>query len=385
MSEPVYLDYAASTPVDPQVADAMDACLRDPDAMANAAATHWAGRAAAARAQPAREQVAQLIGARAGEIVWTSGATEADNLALVGAARFQQQRGRHIITALTEHPAILESCRSLQAEGFQVSYLSPNGAGLVEPESVAAALREDTVLVSLAHVNNELGVIHDIAAVGAICRAHGALLHVDAAQSAGRESIDVKAQQIDLLSLSAHKMYGPKGIGALFLDAERCRRVSPLLHGGGQERGLRPGTLPVHQVVGMGMAAELARARLASDPPAILALRRRLEAGLLALPDVQLNGSPEQRSCHIVNVRVGGVEGESLRLGLRRFALSSGSACAAESGEPSPVLRSLGIADHLALSSLRISLGRGSTAAEVDALVAAVDATSQRLRALAPA
>lgn len=379
------MDYAASTPVDPAVADAMAVALTGAAGAANPAATHGAGRAAARIVGAARSRVAQLIGASPGELVFTSGATEADNLAVIGAARFRRQLGRHVVTTLIEHPAVLESCRALEGEGFDVSYLQPDAQGIVAPESVAAALRPDTILVSVAHVNNELGVVQPVAAIGEICRRHGALLHVDAAQSAGRLPIDVHAQRIDLLSLSAHKMYGPKGVGALFLDRDRCRRVEPLFHGGGQERGLRPGTLPTHQLAGLGVAAELALRRLDSDPPAIQALRERLEAGLLGVPDVQLNGHAMQRSCHIVNVSVAGVEGESLRCGLRNIALSSGSACAAESGEPSPVLRTLGRPDHLAQASLRFSLGRTSTAAEVDASLAAFTETVARLRELAPA
>ena len=379
------MDYAASTPVDPAVADAMALALTGDAGAANPAATHAAGQAAARLVAAARSRVAGLIGASPAEIVFTSGATEADNLAVIGTARFRRQLGRHVVTTLIEHPAVLESGRALETEGFEVSYLQPDANGIVTAAAVTAALRPDTILVSVAHVNNELGVVQPVAAIGQACRDHGALLHVDAAQSAGRLPIDVRADCIDLLSLSAHKMYGPKGVGALFLDGNRCRRVEPLFHGGGQERGLRPGTLPTHQLAGFGVAAELALQRLASDPPAILALRERLEQGLLAVPDVKLNGHSTQRSCHIVNVSVDGVEGESLRCGLRHIALSSGSACAAESGEPSPVLRTLGRPDHLAQASLRFSLGRLTTAAEVDATVAAFAATVARLRELCPA
>ncbi|UCG72443.1 MAG: aminotransferase class V-fold PLP-dependent enzyme [Chromatiales bacterium] len=385
MTATLYMDYAASTPVDPAVAKAMADVLAGEAGTGNPAATHWAGQAAGQVVEQARVRVAALIGASPGEIVFTSGATEADNLAVIGAARFRRQLGRHIVTTLIEHPAVLESCRALEAEGFEVSYLPPDNQGILAAELVAAALRPDTILVSVAHVNNELGVVQPVAAIGEVCRRHGALLHVDAAQSAGRLPVDVRAQCIDLLALSAHKMYGPKGVGALFLDRERCRRVEPLFHGGGQERGLRPGTLPTHQLAGLGVAAELALQRLDSDVPAILALRERLEQGLLQVPGVQLNGHVTQRSCHIVNVSVDGVEGESLRCGLRDIALSSGSACAAESGEPSPVLRTLGRPDHVAQASLRFSLGRTSTMADVEASVAAFTATVARLRALAPA
>lgn len=384
MTAPIYMDFAASTPVDPAVADAMAAVLTGDAGLANPAATHAQGEAAAAVIEKARHQVAQLIGASPGEIVWTSGATESDNLAVIGAARFRQQLGRHIVTTQIEHPAVLESCRALESEGFELTYLAPDEYGMVDVEAFADSLRPETILVSVAHVNNELGVIQPISAIGALCRRHGALLHVDAAQSAGRLAIDVGMQCIDLLSLSAHKMYGPKGVGALFLDQARCRRVEPLFYGGGQERGLRPGTLATHQIVGFGAAADIARVRMDADVAGLEALRTRLERGLLAVPGVDLNGHPEQRACHIVNVSVAGVDGESLRCALRNFALSSGSACAGESGEPSPVLRTLGRPDHVAQASLRFSLGRTTTRDEVDAAIAAFSACVERLRALAP-
>ena len=385
MQLPVYLDYAASTPVDPAVAGLMDDCLRGPAGIANpAAVSHAPGRLAAQTVETARAQVAGLIGAQPAEIVFTSGATESDNLAVIGAARFRRSRGDHVITALTEHPAVLESCRSLEREGFRVTCLAPDARGIVTPGAVAAALTEQTVLVSLMHVNNEIGIVQDVAAVGALCRAHGALLHVDAAQSAGRLPLDVRGQCIDLLSLSAHKLGGPKGVGALFLDAERIRRVEPLLHGGGQERGLRPGTVATHQVAGMGLACELARQRLATDVPMILALRERLWARLSVIDGVLLNGDAQQRACHILNVSVVRVEGESLRLALRDLALASGSACATESAEPSPVLRALGRSDQLAMSSLRFSLGRQTSEAEVDFAADCLRAAVMRLRAMAP-
>lgn len=385
MNPQIYMDFAASTPVDPAVADAMRAALQGPVGAANPAATHWAGEAAAGAVAAARRQVAALVGASPAEIIWTSGATESDNLAVTGAARFRRQLGRHIVTTLIEHPAVLESCRALEAEGFELTYISPDGAGIVDVDAVAKALREDTILVSISHVNNELGVVQPIAEIGRLCRDHNTLLHVDAAQSVGRLPVDVRSQRIDLLSLSAHKMYGPKGIGALFLDRDRCRRVQPLFFGGGQERGLRPGTLPTHQIAGFGVAADLAAERMQDDVARITALREQLEAGLLAVSDVRLNGHIEQRACHIVNVSVAGVEGESLRCGLRQVALSSGSACAAESGEPSSVLRTLGRPDYLAQASLRFSLGRTSTAEEVEAAIHAFRTTVTRLRDLAPA
>ncbi|MDJ0927784.1 MAG: aminotransferase class V-fold PLP-dependent enzyme [Gammaproteobacteria bacterium] len=384
MADSIYLDYAASTPVDPDVAARISALLKSQLGAANPSATHRPGRAAAAVIEHARQQVADLIGAQAGEIVWTSGATESDNLAIIGAAHFQQGRGRHVITSTTEHPAVLESCRALERDGFKVTYLRPDDAGLLDPDIVAAAVTADTILLSVMHVNNETGVVQDIAALGALCREHDLLFHVDAAQSAGRLPIDVKAQAIDLLSLSAHKMYGPKGAGALFLDADRCRRVEPLQFGGAQERGLRPGTLPTHQLAGMGQACELARQRLATDPPAQAQLRDHLWSQLQTLPGVLLNGSARQRVCHILNVSVTGVEGESLRLALRELAISSGSACASDSGEPSAVLKSLGRSDQLAEASLRFSLGRGTTMAELDRAVAIFRREVTRLRALAP-
>lgn len=380
----VYLDYAASTPVDPSVADAMDRCQRSMAGAANASAvSHAPGRAAASLIERAAGQCAALIGADPAELVWVSGATEANNLAIVGAARFRQSRGRHVVTALNEHPAVLESCRYLEREGFAVTYLQPDGQGLFSAGQLADALRADTVLVSLMHVNNETGVYQDIAALGEVCRAHGALFHVDAAQSAGRLPIDVRAQKIDLLSLSAHKMYGPKGIGLLFLDAERIRRVEPLLHGGGQQRGLRPGTLPTAQIVGMGLAAELAARDLDTEPPRVAALRDRLWRGLEDVDGLLLNGHPERRACHILNFSVSGVAGESLLLELGGLALASGSACASASEEPSPGLRALGRDDQLAQASLRISLGRGTDVDQLELAAAEIRRGIERLRAIA--
>ncbi|MEO8444818.1 MAG: aminotransferase class V-fold PLP-dependent enzyme, partial [Gammaproteobacteria bacterium] len=274
---PIYLDYAASTPVAPEVVAAMSAALAAPDLVANpAAGTHAAGRHAAAQVEEARAQVAGLINADPGELVFTSGATEADNLAIIGTARFREARGRHLVTALTEHAAVIESCRHLASRGWRVTWLRPDASGRIAPETLAAALQPDTVLVSLMHVNNETGVVQDVAGYGRVCRQHDVLLHVDAAQGGGRLPLDVRAQQIDLLSLSAHKLYGPKGVGALFIDRERVRRVEPLMYGGGQERGLRPGTLPTHQLVGMGLACRLAGERMAADRAHVTGLRDRL-------------------------------------------------------------------------------------------------------------
>lgn len=384
MDIPVYLDYAASTPVAPSVAAAMHECLSSAAGTANPAAIgHGPGRAAAALVEQGGQRVAELIGAEVREIVWVSGATEADNLAVVGAAHFRQQRGRHLVTAINEHPAVLESCRYLERQGFVVTYLRPDHQGLVGVEQVTAAIRDDTILVSLMHVNNETGVIHDIAAIGALCRQRDVLLHVDAAQSAGRLPLNVRAQAVDLLSLSAHKMGGPKGIGALFIDAERLRRVEPLLHGGGQQRGLRPGTLATHQIHGMGLAAQLAAANLHEEPPRLSRLRDRLWQQLQHIDGLLLNGHPTQRACHILNFSVTGVAGESLLLALDDLALASGSACATASEDASPGLRSLGRDDQLAQNSLRISLGADSCDEQIDFAASRIQAEITRLRRVA--
>jgi len=382
---PVYLDYAASTPVDPEVADAMDRCLRDPALSANAsAAGHGPGRAAAALVQEARSQVAALIRARPEEVVFTSGATEANNLAVLGAAHFLASRGRHLVTSLVEHKSVLESCRHLAGRGWRVTWLVPDADGLISPAAVAAALKPDTVLVSLMQVNNETGVRQDLAPIGALCRRHNVLFHVDAAQSAGREALDVQADQVDLLSLSAHKIYGPKGVGALYLNRERVPRVEPLLYGGGQERGLRPGTLPTHQVVGLGTALRLAGARMDEERRHGRALLDRLWSRLARIPGVLRNGHPEARACHILNVSVTGVEGESLFLALQDLAVASGSACTSLTGEPSHVLRSLGRSSALAQASVRFSVGRPTTAEEVDLAADTLARSVERLRAAAP-
>lgn len=381
----LYLDYAASTPVDPAVAAVMAAALADPDLQGNPSATHAPGRAAAVRIEAARAQVAALIGARPAEILWTSGATEANNLAVLGAGRFRASRGRHVVTSSTEHASVVGACRHLEREGFAVTWLDPDGDGLLDAQQVAAALRPDTTLVSIMAVNNETGVVQDVAAIGAVCRARGVLFHVDAVQAAGREPLDVEAQQIDLLSISGHKFYGPKGAGALFVNGRTLRRVEPLLHGGGQERGLRPGTLATHQLVGLGLAAELAGARLDADRRAQSALREALWAAIARVPGVLLNGHRARRACHILNVSVEGVEGESLLLALDALAVSSGAACGAASGEPSAVLRRLGRSDALAQASIRFSVGRATTAADIDAAAAAFVAGVAHLRRIAPA
>ena len=385
MRLPVYLDYAASTPVDPAVVELMADCLRRPELAANPAALgHAAGRAAQALVETARAQVAALINAQPEEIIFSSGATEADNLAVIGAAQFRKARGRHLVTSLTEHKAVIESCRQLATQGWRITWLKPDAEGLITPAAVEAALEADTVLVSLMHVNNETGVVQDIAAIGAICRRREVLLHVDAAQSAGREIINVRAQQIDLLSLSAHKIYGPKGVGALFIDQQHVRRVAPLLFGGGQERGLRPGTVATHQVAGMGAAFRLAAQRLPDEARHVAALRDRLWAGLQPLAGVLLNGPARQRSGHILNVSITGVEGESLFYSLADLCVASGSACTSLANEASYVLRALGRPAALAQSSIRFSLGRQSTAAEVDFAIECVLRAVRHLRSFSP-
>ena len=387
MNKTVYFDYAATTPVDAEVARAMSACLTDEQAFGNPASTlHAFGREADARVGQAREQVAKLIGATADEIVWTSGATEADNLAIIGTARFRAPTGRHSVTSASEHPAVLDACRYLGKQGFDVTVLTPDETGSIDPGQVAAALRDATTLVSIMHVNNEIGAVQDIAAIGAICRAHGALFHVDAAQSACHLPIDVTAQSIDLLSLSAQKMYGPKGIGALYLNHERIRRIEPLMFGGSQERGLRPGTVATHQVVGMGEACRIVRARRLSDETRITALRDRLWAGIGSIEGVLLNGGGigGQRVSHILNVSVVGVEGESLHYGLRDLAVSAGSACTSRSHVPSAVLRGLGRSDQLARASVRFSFGRPTTTAEIDFATGVFRSVVAKLRSLTP-
>ncbi|CAG0938664.1 cysteine desulfurase [Gammaproteobacteria bacterium] len=380
-----YLDHAASTPVDPAVAAGMAAVLADPALQANPSSTHAAGDAARACVEQARAQVAALIGARPAEVVWTSGATEANNLAVIGAARLRVARGRHIVTAASEHASVLAACRELENQGFVVTRLATDAGGIVAPQAVAAALRADTTLVSLMQVNNETGVVQDVAAVGALCRSRGVLFHVDASQAAGREPIDVRSQAVDLLSLSAHKMYGPKGVGALFISRETARRVEPMLFGGGQERGLRPGTLATHQVAGMGLAAGLAAAQRAGDSARLTTLRDQLWQAIGALPGVYLNGHPQRRACHIVNVSVAGVDGESLLFAMRNLAVSSGAACAADSDEPSAVLRLLGRSPELAQAAVRFSLGRTTTADDVAGAAQQFIAAVRHLRRVAPA
>jgi cysteine desulfurase len=381
----IYLDNAATTPLDSRVLDEMLACMRPDGDFANpSAVNHEPGRRARVRVEAARESVAALLGASPEQIVWTSGATEANNLAILGAARFHRPNGAHIVTSHSEHPSVLDPCRQLEREGFEVSYLRPGAGGIVEPAQVETALRPDTILVSLMHVNNETGVIQDVAELGRLCRARGVLLHVDAAQSAGKLPLAVARDAIDLLSLTAHKFNGPKGVGALCVRRNPRLGLVPLIYGGGQERGLRSGTLPTHQIVGMGAACRIAAAEMAEEAPRITRLRVRLWTALQSLPGVWLNGDATRRVPGILNVSIEGVEGESLLLALSDLAVSSGSACASLRGEPSYVLRALGRSEQLAQSSLRLSLGRYTTAGEIDRAAARVRAEVERLRAIAP-
>ena len=380
----IYMDYAATTPVDPRVSECMLAWLDSDSGFGNpSSATHQYGVAAAAAVEQAATEVAELINATPEEIIWTSGATEANNLAIIGAARFRSARGRHLVTAATEHKSVLASCEWLESEAYSVTYLKPDSAGLIGMDELAAAIRPDTILVSLMHANNEIGVINDIAAAGELCRSRDVLLHVDAAQTGGREFIDVEAQHVDLLSLNAHKACGPKGIGALYLNAQRIRRVEPLLFGGGQQRGIRPGTLATHQIAGMGAALRIAGEEMATEVPRVAGLRDRLWTAIGDLPGVTLNGHPDRRLCSILNVSVAGVEGESLRFALNDLAVASGSACNSATDEPSYVLRSLGRPDQLAEASIRFSLGRFSTAAEIDEAAESFARAVSHLRQLA--
>jgi cysteine desulfurase len=386
VNAPIYLDYAATTPVAPEVARAMSDALGDEADFGNpSAVTHAFGRRAQARIEAARAQVAALIGATGNDLIFTSGATESNNLALLGIARASVGKTRHIVTSKIEHKAVLDPCRQLEREGFAVTYVAPDSSGIVQPDSVRAALRPDTVLVSIMHANNETGVIQDIAAIGAICRERSIPFHVDAAQSVGKLPVDVSALPVDLLSFTAHKIYGPKGIGALYVHPAMRTRLKPVTFGGGQERGLRPGTLPTHQIVGFGAACELAARSLAADSNRLGHLRDRLWEGISRLEGVHLNGEAAPRLPGILNVSFEGVEGESLVTALDSLAVTTGSACSSASGDPSYVLRALGRGTQLAQSSLRFSLGRATTEADIDAAIDAVRRQVTRLRAVSPA
>jgi cysteine desulfurase len=390
MIRPVYLDYAATTPVDPRVAAAMARCLTEEGEFGNpASASHDYGDAARVLVEAAREQVAAAVGAAPEEVIWTSGATEANNLAIFGVAEYYRERGRHIVTARTEHKAVLDPCRELERRGWRVTYLAPDGGGLIHPDRLAAALQEDTVLVSIMHVNNETGVVQDIRSMAAVCAEHGgARLHVDAAQSVGKRDVEFAHLGADLMSLSAHKAYGPKGVGAL-LVSRRARGRQPsvqlraLQFGGGQERAFRAGTVATHQVVGMGLAFELARATLESEGGRVAVLRERLWQGLAPIGGVLRNGDPVHSVPQLLNVSFEGVEGESLLAAVRgRLAVSTGSACTSALKEPSYVLRALGRDDVLSESSLRFGLGRFTRESDIDVAVAAVTQAVSRLRRL---
>ena len=385
MKTPIYLDYAATTPADPRVAEkmahylTMDGCFGNP-----ASRSHAFGWAAEEAVEEARRNVAELIGADPREIVWTSGATESDNLAIKGVAHFYRKKGQHIITCKTEHKAVLDTCRQLEREGFEATYLDPQADGLIDLETIKAAIRPDTVLVSIMHVNNEIGVIQDIRAIGELCHERGVLLHVDAAQSAGKIDIDVTELNIDLLSISGHKLYGPKGIGALYVRRKPRVRIEAQMHGGGHERGMRSGTLPTHQIVGMGEACRIAKAEMASENSRLLALRNRLLKGLSQLEEIYINGTLEQRVAGNLNVSFAYVEGESLVMSISDLAVSSGSACTSASLEPSYVLRALGREDELAHSSIRLSIGRFTTEEEIDYAVTQIVTAVNKLRELSP-
>jgi cysteine desulfurase len=381
---PLYFDYAATTPVDPRVAERMAGFLTRDGVFGNPASrAHRYGWQAEAAVEEARAQVAEALGADPREIVWTSGATEADNLALKGCAAALGGRGRHLVTSAVEHKAVLDSCRHLEEQGFEVTYLSPDGEGRIAPQAVAEALRPDTLLVSIMHVNNELGSVNDIAAIGALCRERGVLYHVDAAQSAGKIPLDVARTPVDLMSLSAHKVYGPKGVGALYVRRSPEVRLRAQIHGGGHERGLRSGTLATHQIVAMGEAFALAAADLTAELERLEALRARFRTALAELPQVYLNGSRTHRVPGIVNLSFAGVEGEALLLALRDVAVSTGSACTSASLEPSHVLRALGVPDALAHATLRFSFGRFTTEADIDGAAAALAKVVNGLRGAA--
>jgi cysteine desulfurase len=382
---PIYFDYAATTPADPRVVQAMVECLTLEGNFGNPASrSHVFGWKAEEAVEQARQHVADLVKCDPREIVWTSGATESDNLAIKGVAHFYHTRGKHIVTSKIEHKAVLDSCRQLEREGFEVTYLEPDNKGLIHPEAVAAAIRPDTILVSIMHVNNEIGVINDIKAIGAVCRERKVLFHVDAAQSTGKVEIDVEDMMVDLMSFSAHKTYGPKGIGALFVRRKPRVRLEAQMHGGGHERGFRSGTLATHQIVGMGEAFRLARLEMQVDNERIAQLRDRLLAGIKDLEEVYVNGDISHRIAGNLNVSFNFVEGESLIMALKDLAVSSGSACTSASLEPSYVLRALGLNDELAHSSLRFSIGRFTTEADVDYAIGRIRDAVTKLRELSP-
>jgi cysteine desulfurase len=382
---PIYLDYSATTPVDPRVAEKMCSYLTPEGHFGNPASrSHVFGWEADEAVEEARRNVAALVNADPKEIIWTSGATESDNLAIKGAAHFYNKKGKHLVTLKTEHKAVLDSCRQLEREGYEVTYLEPEPSGLMDLEKFTAALRDDTVLASVMHVNNEIGVVQDIEAIGKICRDKKVIFHVDAAQSPGKVPIDLTVLKVDLMSFSAHKIYGPKGVGALYVRRKPRIRLEAQMHGGGHERGLRSGTLATHQIVGMGEAFRLAKEEMAADNERILALRNRLIEGLQDIEEVYINGDLEHRVAGNLNISFNYVEGESLIMALKDLAVSSGSACTSASLEPSYVLRALGRNDELAHSSIRFTIGRFTTQEEIDYTIDLVKRKIGKLRDLSP-
>ncbi|VAW87685.1 Cysteine desulfurase =_ IscS [hydrothermal vent metagenome] len=385
MKLPIYLDYSATTPVDPRVAEKMMNCLTIEGNFGNPSSrSHTFGWAADHAVEEARGHVAALLGADPKEIVWTSGATESNNLAIKGVAHFYQKKGRHLITLKTEHKAVLDCYRQLEREGYDVSYLDPETNGLLDLKKLAAAIREDTILISIMHVNNEIGVIQDIAEIGEMARERGILFHVDAAQSAGKIDINLQHMKVDLMSFSAHKIYGPKGIGALYVSRKPRVRIEAQTHGGGHERGMRSGTLATHQIVGMGEAFRIAKAEMAAENVRLKSLRDKLYNGLNDMEEVYVNGDLKHRVAGNLNLSFNYVEGESLIMALKDIALSSGSACTSASLEPSYVLRAIGRSDELAHSSLRFTMGRFTTEDEVDYIINLVRERVTKLRELSP-
>jgi len=385
MKVPIYLDYSATTPTDPRVAEKMAECLTLEGNFGNPASrSHPFGWNADEAVETARKQVADLVNCNPKEIIWTSGATESDNLAIKGVAHFYQKKGKHIITCKTEHKAVLDSCRQLEREGFEVTYLDPEPNGLLDLSKLEDAIREDTILVSIMHVNNEIGVIQDIDTIGELTRARGVIFHVDAAQSAGKVPIDLENSKVDLMSFSAHKIYGPKGMGALFVRRKPRVRLEAQMHGGGHERGLRSGTLPTHQIVGMGEAFRIAKQEMAEENVRIAKLRDRLLEGFSDIEETYVNGDMDKRITGNLNISFNFVEGESLIMAIKDLAVSSGSACTSASLEPSYVLRALGRSDELAHSSIRFTIGRFTTEEEIDYTIKLLHNSIDKLRELSP-
>jgi cysteine desulfurase len=385
MKLPIYFDYASTTPADPRVVKKMQECLSLDGNFGNPASrSHSFGWKAEEATEQARSDVASLVNCDPREIVWTSGATESDNLAIKGSARFNKAKGNHIITSKVEHKAVLDSCRQLEREGFEISYLDPNSNGIITPEMVINSITDQTILVSLMHINNEIGVINDIESIGKITRERGVIFHVDAAQSTGKLPIDLSKLEVDLMSFSAHKTYGPKGIGAMYARRKPRVRLEAQIHGGGHERGMRSGTLATHQIVGMGEAFRIAKEDMIQDNIRIKSLRDKFWDGLKDMEEVYLNGDPEHRAAGFLNVSFNHVEGESLIMALKDIAVSSGSACTSASLEPSYVLRAIGLKDELAHSSIRFAIGRFTTDEEIEYTIGLVRNAVGKLRALSP-